>query len=327
VQAWTTELEFAYDFGHVYLLDGCGHWSTDERVDLRMPRNEGFFVPLRIECWGARPAPDLDGWDCVSEFSLRVDSGKLALASGGCGALTVEIAPGSYRARWSGRNLAAAGDERPDGERSPDSYRLQLWPGAAAAPRAEVKRYNGHGSDLGDLPALLADEGVQAVGSVTGAQVNGASLTINVHLAAWAMRSWERTIRCDGVVRWLVTGEPFGHARLHAEHPGLLPFADERGGLSFRGRPREPERLAHALRAAHAESAGPHIAFEEGLAERLAVGYGRLASGPVTLLRRYASVAGGHGVATNLTITGPGRTDLSLLELGDSYVVAERFTA
>src|SRR6201999_255782 len=128
---------------------------------------------------------------------------------------------------------------------------------------------------------------------------------------------WRRTIRCDGAVRWRTTNEPFSHAFVHSEHPGLLPFADDRGGLSFRGVPAEPERLVHALRAAHAETAGDHIAFEEGLEERLAVGYGRLASGPVTLLRHYADVAAMYGVETNLTITGAGRTGLSLLELGD----------
>ena len=84
-----------------------------------------------------------------------------------------------------------------------------------------------------------------------------------------------------------------------------------------------------ARRAASSRSgsAGAHVAFEdEDLAKRLAVGYGRLASGPVTLLRRYAHVADGYGVATNLTVTGPGRGGLTLLELGDTYVVAERFS-
>ena len=78
-----------------------------------------FFVPLRIEGWGAKPALDLNGWEHVAEFSLRLDSGELALASGNCGAVKVGIAAGGYRARWSGR----------EGE-----YRLQLWPGPAAAP-------------------------------------------------------------------------------------------------------------------------------------------------------------------------------------------------
>ena len=46
----------------------------------------------------------------------------------------------------------------------------------------------------------------------------------------------------------------------------------------------------------------------------------------MTLLRRYAEVAREHGVETRLIVTGPGRAGLCLLELGETYVVAERFT-
>ncbi len=276
-----------------------------------MPEGAGFFVPLKLEGWGAKPALDLDGWDHVAEFSLDLPSGQLALASGNCGAVKVEIAPGGYRARWSGNG---------------DGCRLQVWPGPAAAPRSDLKRFSNHANDLGDVPALLADEGVQARGTIVGTRVRGDGLQLYLRLTAWANRSWRRTIRCDGVVRWRTTNEPFDHAFLHAEHPGLLPFVDEHGGLSFKGVPREPERLVHALRAEHAEAAGDHIAFEDGLEERLAVGYGRLATGPVTLLRRYADVAVGHGVETNLTVTGSGRNGLYLLELGDTFAVAERFS-
>ena len=311
--AWTTDLEFAYEHGYVYLLDGTRHWSDDERVDLRMPADAGFFEALRIETFGARPALDLDGWDHVAEFSLHLPSGTLQFASGNCGALMAEIAPGGYRARWSAR----------DG----DHYRLQLWPGPAGAPRHELKRRPDNGSDLGDIPALLADEHVGAVGAITGTRVRGDALQLYLRLSSISARTWRRIIRCDGVVRWQATSELFHDARLHREHPGLLPFADERGGLSFKGRAAEPERLVHELRAEHALTVGRHIAFEDELADRLAVGYGRLAAGPVTLLRRYAKVAGEHGVTTNLTVTGSGRTGLLLLELGDSFVVAERFSA
>ena len=188
---WTTDLEFAYEHGHVYLLDGARHWSDDDdAVDLRMPRWPGFFQPLRIEAWGAKPALDLDGWEHIAEFSLDLASGTLALASGGCGAIKVGIEAGAYRARWSARA---------------DDFRLQLWPGPAAVPRSELKRRNGNGSDLGDLPALLTDEGVQAVGAIPETRVIGDALRLDVHLAAWAKRTWERTIRCDGVVRWRAT--------------------------------------------------------------------------------------------------------------------------
>ncbi|MBE2318908.1 hypothetical protein DVA67_023245 [Solirubrobacter sp. CPCC 204708] len=311
--AWTTEIEIAYDFGHLYVLDAAGHWSdTEGRIDLRMPHVGEFGVPVTLEGYGAKPALDLAGWDHVTEFSLRVQSEAIAFASGSVGAVRVGLANGAYRARWSARDGA---------------YRFQLWPGPPAAPRAELKRRPEPASDLGDIPALLHDEGVQSIGTIVGTRVRGDALQLYVRLSAWRNRSWNRTLRCDGAVRWQATSEPFSRAVLHAEHPGLLPYADERGGLSFNGVPAEPDRLVAALRAAHDETAGPHVAFEEGdLAERLAVGYGRLASGPVTLLREYAQVADVHGVATNLIVTGPGRSGLTLLELSDTFVVAERFS-
>ena len=142
----------------------------------------------------------------------------------------------------------------------------------------------------------------------------------------------EQRHRADGVVRWVVSSSRFHRATLHAEHPGLLPYTDDFGGLSFHGRPADPPRLAHALRAAHAELAERYIAFEDvvnalrGVEALLELGYGQLANGPVTLLRRYAEVAEAHGVDTRLTVTGPGRNGLCVLELGETYVVAERFT-
>ncbi len=311
--AWTTEIEIAYDFGHLYVLDSAGHWSdSPTRIDLRMPYAGEFGVPVTIEGYGAKPALDLAAWDHVTEFSLRVESDSLAFASGTVGAVKVGIANGAYRARWSAR---ASGD-----------YRFQLWPGPPAAPRAELKRPPWLGSDLGDIPALLHDEGVHGHGRIVGTRVRGSALQLYVQIGAWWDRKWTRTLRCDGVVRWQATSEGFTTAILHAEHPGLLPYADELGGLSFNGVPAEPSRLVAALRAAHHEAAGGYIAFEEGMADRLALGYGRLAAGPVTLLRRYAHVAEENGVSTNLTVTGPGRAGLTLLELGDSFAVAERFS-
>ena len=78
VTAWATDLEFAYDHGHLYVPDAERHWSEAE-VDVRMPRSANFFVPLRVEGWGGRPPLDLDAWDHVVEFSLPVPSGTLAL--------------------------------------------------------------------------------------------------------------------------------------------------------------------------------------------------------------------------------------------------------
>ena len=331
--AWATDLEFAYDHGHLYVVDAERHWSEAE-VDVRMPRSANFFVPLRVEGWGGRPPLDLDGWDHVTEFSLTVASGKLALASAGIDEVTVGIAPGAYRARWSGRNLQRGGDlgrrrrepaghlpaadlARPDRGAARRDQALagrRRAPSSATCPRCWPTRTSTRSarSSAASAPATRCGSTSASPGA------NG--------------RTWDRTIRADGVVRWVVSSSRFHRATLHAEHPGLLPYTDDFGGLSFHGRAADPERLAHALRAAHAELAGRHIAFEEvvnsflGVEALLDLGYGQLANGPVTLLRRYAEVAEAHGVATRLTITGPGRTGLCLLELGETSVVAERFT-
>src|SRR4051794_26819440 len=172
-----------------------------------MPERAGFFQRLRIECSAAKPALELDGYEHVAEFSLDLPSGTLALASGNCGALRSEITPGSYRGRWSARG---------------EHFRLQLWPGPADAPRHELKRRPDSGSDLGDVPALLFDEGVQAMGSISGTRVRGSALQLYLQLNAYATRAWRRTIRCDGIVRWQVSSEAFSSAHLHREHPGLL---------------------------------------------------------------------------------------------------------
>jgi hypothetical protein len=120
------------------------------------------------------------------------------------------------------------------------------------------------------------------------------------------------------------------------ERARYLPPADLAGlGGGAAGRDQALERLARALRAAHAEVTERHIVFEDvvnslvGLETLLGLGlgYGQLANGPVTLLRRFAAVAETHGVPTRLSVTGPGRAGLCLLELGETYVVAERFGA
>src|SRR4051812_19455230 len=146
-----------------------------------MPRSANFFVPLRVEGWGVRPPLDLDAWDHVAEFSLTVRSGKLALASAGIDAVTVGIAPGADRGRWSGRNLSAAAEWNRVDESAPDAYRLQIWPGPAAAPRAEMKRWAGahERAELGDLPALFADDELDAIGAVTGTDRSGDGLRVH----------------------------------------------------------------------------------------------------------------------------------------------------
>ena len=275
----------------------------------------GFFVPLRIEGWGAKPALELDGWEHVAEFSLELPSGTLALASGDCGAVN-----GRDRARRLPRALerAARGE-----------HRLSSGPGPAAAPPpSELRAPDGQRSDLGDMPGAARRR--RRVGRrldrrhprarQRAAALPPARAPDRPHVAA------DDPLRRRGPLAGGERGRSTTRA-LHGEHPGLLPFADERGGLSFNGRPAEPERLAHALRAAHAERRGPAHRVR-GRARRAARGRLR----PARERARSRSCAATrtsreeHGVATHLTVTGPGRNGLALLELGESFVVAERFS-
>ena len=168
-----------------------------------------------------------------------------------------------------------------------------------------------------------------ADGTIAGTRVRGNALQLYLQLSAPDNRTWRRTIRCDGVVRWQATSEQFFDRALAAHRApraaavrrrarrALVPRRGRRIRSGSRTRCAPPTRRSRA-RTSSSRTASPSDSR---------VGYGQLASGPVTLLRRYAGVAEEHGVATHLTVTGPGRNGLALLELGETFVVAERFSA
>jgi hypothetical protein len=301
MQAWARDVEFAYDDGRVYVQDAQRTWREAAAV-LRMPRGDGFFLPLRVEGWSAPPPRDLDGWDHVVEFPLPVRSGALALASDGCGEVIVPVDAGDYRARWSGRL---------------DDYRLQLWPGSGEL--SEFKSWPHPADELADLPALLGE----ADGRVAAVSEEDDALDLHVHVG-----EDERTVHCTGVAGWAATGGRFRHAAIRRTHPALLPFTDTIAALSFRGRVAHRGRLVKDLRQVHGEVAGEFVPFDDvfnGAAD-LGLGYGQLAAGPVTLLEYYALVATAHGLQTQLVPLEAGRDDLRLLELDRTYVIAREFS-
>ena len=178
-----------------------------------MPRSANFFVPLRVEGWGGRPPLDLDGWDQVTEFSLTVASGKLALASAGIEEVTV-----GHRARRLPRAL-----ERPQPQRGgdagratnpPDSYRLQIWPGPTEAPRAEIKHWPGVGRSRARRPARAAGRrGPRRARRDRRLERTGDALRLDVRLARRRRsHAGTATIRADGVVRWVVSSSRFHRA-------------------------------------------------------------------------------------------------------------------
>jgi hypothetical protein len=161
-------MEFAYDYHQVYLYDADRQWSqdanefldaladagargltvgiADDLVDLLMPRQHNFYCPLSVEHYASAPTVDATEWDHILEFPLTLPSGKLVIeGSGGCEKTQIETAPGDFRARWSGRNFAAAvawnyPDDPDDKSNPPDEYRLQLWPDNQPVPPSEIKR-------------------------------------------------------------------------------------------------------------------------------------------------------------------------------------------
>ena len=88
-------------------------------------------------------------WDHIVEFPLPLPTGTLVLeGSGGCEKTQVDLSPGLFRARWSGRNFDQAAawsypDDPGDQSNPPDEYRLQLWPDADQRPPDEIKRWDG----------------------------------------------------------------------------------------------------------------------------------------------------------------------------------------
>ena len=60
------------------------------------------------------------------------------------GQLEIEVPPGAYRARWSGRRLPSSAASYVPGESSQDVYRLQLWAAQADEPPRELKRWPGY---------------------------------------------------------------------------------------------------------------------------------------------------------------------------------------
>jgi hypothetical protein len=157
------ELTFVYDYGQAYLYDAAASASVDflaalddtartgltigvagGLVDLLFPLQWNFSASLLLETLDGEPELDLDDWEHMVEFALHLPSGRLLLeGSGGSGQLEIEVLPGPYRARWSGRDFPPPGQYVP-GDSSPDRYRLQLWQADPDEPPRELKRWPGY---------------------------------------------------------------------------------------------------------------------------------------------------------------------------------------
>lgn len=201
------------------------------------------------------------------------------------------------------------------------------------------------GHDLGDLPQLFEDEMLDNVGSIAEirADIDTTSLRIVLRICGLEGFDERREIHCTNAIRWELTEDTIYWFRVYDEHPALVPFQDEQGDLYFSSSPRDPDRVADALRAVSARLLGRYFDFDAAtnseagaLADLLRGGHGKVASGPVTLMESFQEALAADGARANILTTGPRKIflerehrwvpaprQLSFLDLGSSWVIAE----
>ena len=255
VPAWTTELEFAYEHGHVYLLDGARHWSDDDaRVDLRMPRRRGLLRAaahrvLRRQA-GARARRFAARGGVLARPALRARSGSRRAAAASSRSRSSPAPTGRAGAPARTTTGCSCGPAR---------RRAAVRAQAPQRPRERPRR-----------PARAARRRGRAGGRDDHRHARvGDALRLDLHLSAWAKRTWERTIRCDGVVRWLACGRAV-RPRAAARRAPRAAAVRRRARRAVVPRPAGGSGAARARVARRPRgAAGRHIEFEDGLAERL----------------------------------------------------------
>ena len=228
--------------------------------------------------------------------------------------MTVGIAPGAYRARWSGRNLQRGGDVGRRDENPPDTYRLQIWPGPTEAPRAEIKHWPGNGRSGARRPARAA--GRRGSGGARRGRRHGA----HRRRAAARRPPGGRRRAHAGTGRSAPTASCAGSSRAAASTArrctpstrACCPSPTTSAASPSTAAPPTPSgwptRCAPPTPSSPGATSPSRTSSTRcsGVEALLELGYGQLANGPVTLLRRYAEVAEAHGVADAADRHGPG---------------------
>src|SRR6185503_9779876 len=95
---------------------------------------------------------------------------------------------------------------------------------------------------------------------------------------------------------------------LALRHPVLWPHTESHVQLSFRGGPRDPAGLIGTLYRRHVALVEGWLSFQDFVHhDRLAGGFGVLATGPEALLREYAAVLGEMGIEHSFSGSRPPR--------------------
>jgi hypothetical protein len=164
-------------------------------------------------------------------------------------------------------------------------------------------------------------------------------ILLNVGFDSGSVSTWKVT--CGGARDfWLVHGIDI---RIHAEdHPAARQYTDDQVDLFFRGTCKDASRVVGKLWHAHRNEVQHWIGFDRylnvvpSLAGLLSGEYGKLATGPLFLVERYAEVLDQERLAPSIVGAHPAmrlrdgkwvpQTDmLYFVQLGPCCVIAERF--
>jgi len=199
---------------------------------------------------------------------------------------------------------------------------------------------------LDDLIAQKHGADEEAFFGLHSVQITGTGLLIKLSLdpADGSERlTWQ--IDCVGVREFLLRTLSFDSLRVESVHPILLTFNELFAELYFYSSPTNPSELIGELFEGHKELVDDWIPFERflsqqpgGLPKILSAQSGMLASGPQSIIRKYAGILTRHTVAHSVRSTQMPKVwdgekwiqpDLmpQALILDNSYVVAESFDA
>jgi hypothetical protein len=150
-----------------------------------------------------------------------------------------------------------------------------------------------------------------------------------------SIRRW--TIRCDYPLKHNVELGDYYDLSIASNHVLLWEHIEPKIAVSFSGRKRENAHfIVGELCDAHKKLCGNWIPFgrffnmSNRISDLISGGHGQLGEGPETLMSVYEVVLRKHGFQTNSQILLnrlDDFSDLGVLILGNSYIVATNFTA
>ncbi len=130
--------QFSLSDGQGFTCDPSRQWIDDLCPPQMLATADGVVsvgtirdmpVPVTVQIWDQHPEGSQAPWDQITDASITVRTGRLVVmgpSDDPARAVTVPVAPGSYRARihYAGMDTLSG-----NGLDADDHYRIALWPG------------------------------------------------------------------------------------------------------------------------------------------------------------------------------------------------------